>query len=197
LAAGILMAAPTLVPAADGNVADQTFAIQRLVLRKGPERLGVSLEVSGIIDSQMRETIESGLPWTLLFKLELYRSRRLLPDRRLHRWELRHTVRYDNLTGEFRVTREVTPDDASSQPRFPATVVKQFEEAKALVARVDDFPIDLSRDQKPLRYGLRVRAEVESVRETGFPILDRLFAGIPAVFPWQNETEWRVEEFEF
>ncbi len=197
MASGILMAAPTLAPAAEGKVPDRAFAIQRLVLRKGPERVGVNLEVSGIIDAQMRETIESGLPWTLLFKLELYRQRRLLPDRRLHGWELRHTVRYDNLKEEFLVTREVTPDDASSLPRFPARVVKQFREAKALVARVDDFPIDLSRDKTPLRYALRVRAEVEPVKETGFPILDRLFSGVPAIFPWQDETEWCVEEFEF
>jgi hypothetical protein len=107
------MAAPAPALAAEGKAPDRAFAIQRLVVRKAPERLGVNLEVSGIIDTQMRETIESGLPWTLLFRLELYRLRRLLPDRRLHGWELRHTVRYDNLKEEFLVTREAIPDDES------------------------------------------------------------------------------------
>ena len=171
-------------------------AIQDVRLRKSPRNLAVSFRVAGAFDRELKETIQSGLPRTISFRLELYRPRLLLPDRKLDVWRLAQTIRYDNLKEEFLITRTVTADDGGAPRQLPALVKRRLPEAEATAAQVEGFPIPLSESATPVHYLLRIRARVEPLEEGWAPWFGRLPVPLIPAFG-QMKSDWYLQEFEF
>ena len=205
------LSASVLAASTDQDLFEQSLIIRDLSLDDSVGGLAVSLRVTGISEDQMKETVETGSPWLLSFRLELFRHRWLFPDRRVESWNLAHTVRYDNLKDEYVVTREITmressgSEPAGSEPpgnersgaeRLPPTAVKGLQAARILAVRVTNFPIGVSRKNSFERYTLRVRARVEPINKAGESVLDRFLSGF-ALIPRQRQADWYTEEFEY
>jgi hypothetical protein len=67
----------------------------------------VSFRVEDAFNSEMERAIETGLPVTFRYNVELKRVRGVWFDRRVSRRRILTTVVYDNLTQRYSLTREI------------------------------------------------------------------------------------------
>lgn len=195
LVAGLLLPPVVRSVPRDAGSLPRVLSIQDLRLSPSGKAVLLSLEVAGVSDEALRETVESGFPWLVTCELQLYVKRRLVPDARIGSWTLQNMVRYDNLRDEFRVTRETARGASSPRPRRPPLVVKRIDTARMLATRVSGFPITGGVGRSPATYVIRVRAEVKPLDDRGATRLARFFKQVP-LFPWRHETGWYTEEFE-
>ncbi len=170
--------------------------IRDVNLRKKSPELAVDFRVSGAFDRELEDTIQSGLPRTLSFRVELYRPRLLLPDRRLGAWRLDHTIRYDNLKDEFLITRTVTGGEGGARRTLAPIVRRDLAKASAAASAVEAFPIPLSESSAPVPYLLRIRALVEPLEGGAAARIGPLPVPLLPAFG-RRKTDWYVQEFEF
>lgn len=171
------------------------LAIRDVRVRRATNDLAVSFRMAGNFSKDLEDTIQSGLPRTLSFELELLHRRLLVPDRRLDAWQIRRTILYDNLKDEFLITSNVTVEEGSRTSPMPARVIKGFGGAVTMAARVDDFHIPLTPSRSALPYVLRIRGRVEPVEAKGWSWMDRVLFGLSAFGP--RKTDWYEQEFDF
>ena len=106
------------------------------------DRLLVSFDVSETFTEDLREAIQSGLPTSFAYDVELRRATPLWVDRLVSSARVAATVRFDNLTRRYHVTvmhdgrvelTEVTEDEAvvrelvTSFQRLPLFSTRQLE----------------------------------------------------------------------
>jgi hypothetical protein len=84
----------------------------------------VTFAVRGMMDAGMEETIQSGMPTTFAYDVELRRTSALWFDRNLGSVNVAATVRYDNLTRRYHVSLqqdgrvfETRPTDSAEEVR--------------------------------------------------------------------------------
>ena len=91
----------------------------------------VSFELAGAFTDDVRSTIESGLPTTFQYHVRLKREAAFWPDSTVASAMLATTVRYDNLTEQYNVSRTL-------DGRVQDTMVMGDEgEVQALLTRFD------------------------------------------------------------
>jgi hypothetical protein len=84
-----------------GAAADQAIEIVPLT-RDGT--VFVSFAVKGVVDAEIEQAIQSGLPTTFAYDVELRRTSALWFDRNIGSVEVAATVRYDNLTRRYQIS---------------------------------------------------------------------------------------------
>jgi len=140
----------------------------------------VSFSVENCFTAKMEEAIQNGIGTAFTFNLRLYQKRSWWKDRKVASVHFRHSIQYDPVRLEYRVTSE--ENDA-------ALVTSDFEKAKELMARVEDAEI---LPVSPLKPGastqLRIKAELDSVK---LPLhLEYLLFFVSL---WDFETDWHIE----
>jgi hypothetical protein len=140
----------------------------------------VSFCIEDCFTEKMEEAIKTGIRTTFTFYLHLYQKRSWWKDRKVASIEFRHTIQFDPVRGEYRVTLEENQG---------SLVTSNFEEAKGLMATVKGVEI---RPTSPLKPGipaqLRIKAELDPVR---LPFhLEYLFFFVSL---WDFETDWHIE----
>ncbi|MEE9543802.1 MAG: DUF4390 domain-containing protein [Thermodesulfobacteriota bacterium] len=171
----IMLLITTLLPAL---VQAKEASVDKLFVGKKPS-LNISFVVTDAFKNEIEEGIKSGIPTTFTFFVELYRVRRMWPDKNVAKWTFKHTVKYDNLKEEY----EVTLDDSGKKVR-----TKDFEEMKLLMVTFDAIEL---KTKKPLlkdrRYIMRVMAELDTVK-LPFLLRHMLFF----VKFWDFKTDWYI-----
>ena len=133
----------------------------------------------------MEEAILNGIPTTFAIQIKLYRSRALWPDASIADLELEHTIKYDSLKNEFRVTR--------SEDNFSESVFKEFDDAKKAMTEIKNIRIVALQDLvKRGKYQLRVKAELEKVRLPLYLHYVLFFVSL-----WDFETDWYTVDFTY
>ena len=105
-----------------GAAADQSIQVVPLT-RDG--YVFVSFAVNGVVDEEMEQTIQSGLPTTFEYDVELRRQSPLWFDRSLGSVELAATVRYDNLTRRYQISLQQDGRVFETRPTDKAAEVKE------------------------------------------------------------------------
>jgi len=158
----------------------QKASIREVHAKGGNGTWKVSFVVENCFPEKMQEAIQTGIPTTFTFYLQLYQVRSWWRDVRLASLQFQHTIQYSPIRGEYQVTFEETGN---------SRVTQSFEEAKGWMARVQEMEIRSSQETKPgaLTY-LRVKTELESVK---LPLhLEYLYFLLSF---WNFETDWHVE----
>lgn len=109
--------------------ADQTLQVAPLP-RDG--RVLVSFELQQALTDDVRTTIRSGMAVSFIYKVDLRRSSAIWFDRTLASAVVKATVRYDNLTRRYRLTRTVDgridrPDTTDSEEVAWKWLTDQFD----------------------------------------------------------------------
>jgi len=140
----------------------------------------VSFSVENCFTAKMEEAVQSGIRTAFTFYLQLYQKRNWWKDRKMASVHFRHTIQYDPIGLEYRVTLE---ENGST------LVTSDFEEAKGLMAKVEDVEIPASSPLKPeAPTHLRIKAELDPVR---LPLhLEYLLFFVSL---WDFETDWHIE----
>jgi hypothetical protein len=158
----------------------QKGSIRDVQIRGADGNWKVSFSVENCFTEKMAEVIQTGIPTTFTFYLQLYQVRNWWKDRLAASLTLHHTVQYSPIRGEYQVT---------FGDKGGAKVTQNFEEAKRWMARVEGAEIKPSSDFIPdvLSY-LRIKAELDPVK---LPLhLEYLFFFLSF---WDFQTDWHIE----
>ena len=140
----------------------------------------VSFDVENCFTEKMEEAIQSGIPTTFTFYIDLYQKRSWWKDRKVFSQEFHHTVQYHPIQKVYQVTLEENPS---------FLVASSFGEAKKLMSGVKGFKIRRSSWVEPgIPAYLRIKAELDPVR---LPLhLEYLFFFVSL---WDFETDWYIK----
>jgi len=122
------------------------------LIREG--QVFVSFTMRGGFDNDVWAAIRSGLPTTFSFDVEIRRGRAIWFDRTVASATVSATVRYDNLTRRYQVTRMID-GRVESTPQ----VTESQDTVRALMTEFDKLPLFSTADlEANEEYYLQVRA---------------------------------------
>lgn len=156
----------------------QPARLSDIVVTNTEEHLLVYFTVEDCFTADMIRAIESGIPTTFTFYVQLNERRQFWPDRTIDEIKVRHTIRYDQLKDLYELRLSDDEDEVIT--------VADFEEARRLMSEVVALEvIPLARLNKGTRYRLRMMAELEKIR---LPLnLHYVFFFLSL---WNFETDW-------
>ena len=156
-----------------------------IIVTNTQEDLLVFFDINGCFTREMEEAILNGIPTTFTIYIRLYKTRTLWFDASISDIELEHTIKYDSLMNEFRVTR--------SEDNHSELVLKEFDAAKKAMAEIKNIiVVPLLELSKNGNYQLRVKAELEKVRLPLYLHYVLFFVSL-----WDFETDWYTVDFTY
>lgn len=133
----------------------------------------VSFRFEGGLSPEIRERIDSGLPTSLVYELELLRDRKRWWDRGLESSRIEIVAMYNAVTHEYLVNTKHDGDLIGSR------TVREEEELERAMTELVSFPAFAIASESPRdRYLVRVRVELGPGAALG-------------IFPYQRTTPWR------
>lgn len=172
----LLLSFPSPLQAAEATLSN-------IIVTNTQEDLLVFFDIEGCFTREMEEAILNGIPTTFTIVIKLYRTRTAWLDASIASITLEHTIKYDSLKNEFRVTR--------SEADRTELVVKDFEAAKKAMAEIRNIRVvPLNELQDRGKYQLRVKAELEKVRLPLYLHYVLFFVSL-----WDFETDWYTVDF--
>ncbi len=171
LASILILVTPSFADEDPGIVNIGVKASERLVLVD-------ALLIEAFTESTM-EAVESGVPLSFTYKVELVEKVDVLPDKTVSRNTVVNTVQYDSLKGVYTFTSNGKGVKRKVVTKRP----KRFQE---LMLTLQDIPLaPLHKLDEDVQYFVRVRAEMEA-EGFGFPFNYLLF-----FVPFDEfETDW-------
>ena len=174
----LLWSYPSPLQAAEATLSD-------IIVTNTQEDLLVFFDIQGCFTREMEEAILNGIPTTFTIIIRLYKTRTLWFDGSISSLRLEHTIKYDSLKNEFRVTR--------SEDNNNELVFKEFKKAKKVMAEISNIEVVALKElQRNSKYQLRVKAELEKVR---LPLY--LHYVLFFVTLWDFETDWYTVDFTY
>ncbi|MBW1981003.1 MAG: DUF4390 domain-containing protein [Deltaproteobacteria bacterium] len=159
--------------------------LSEFIVTNTRDHLLIYFRINGCFTPEMDEAILNGIPTTFTILIRLYRTRSFWFDETITSLGIEHTIKYDALRNEFRVTRSEANDGD--------TVFKNFAAAKKAMAEIKNIPVaSLSSLRKHMKYQLRVKAELEKVRLPLFLHYVFFFVSL-----WNFETDWYTIDFTY
>jgi hypothetical protein len=137
------------------------------------ERVLASFALTGGLDRRISQRIDSGLPTTILYEIELHKDRKRWYDNRLDRATLEAVAVHDAVARTYTVHLKLDGELIESR------TVRDREALEAAMTRIDGVPVFTLGGRTPRgRLLIKVRAELGSRTILSF---------IPAAI----HTEWR------
>jgi len=162
-------------------VSGEEAIIDNFSLSNDKESLIISFYVKNCFNKKMEEAISAGVPTTFNFFIRLYKKRSFIWDKRVLYYQFRHNIIYDNLKKDFRIWLEEKEKEIR---------VKDLEEAKVYMAKVEGFTLASLKGLKGGDYELAIKAELDPVK---LPL--RLECILFFVSLWDFETNWFYHPF--
>lgn len=154
--------------------------IADLVVTNSEESLGVHAVLIGPMPTQMLEALETGIPATIRFTVELWQYSRFWFDRLIGTKLIERTVTYDVLTKEYRVTT------VKGEER-PPQITKTLSEAQRAMTTLREPNLVRFSTLKPDElYYVRMRGEVQSAQDSS------IVRFLPFVSSGRDESSWET-----
>jgi hypothetical protein len=161
--------------------AEDTF-IDGFTIQRNNGILAVSFFVQNCFNEKMEEAIRAGVPTTFNFFVHLRKPRFLIWDKKIAKHKFTHTVAYDNIQKDYKVTLQESGKEIRADT---------LEAAKEQMARVDSFPVVAHGVLDGGRYRLDIKAELDPVK---LPL--RMEFVLFFVSLWDFETDWYHHTFD-
>lgn len=164
---------------------EKTASFREFTATTSKEDLIVFANLENSFNSEMLETLHSGVPLRFVFYLELYKTTKDWPDELLTSVSFQHTMYFDPLKENYRITLE-------EENNKELTFTSLFEAQKGINEINGARVIDLQQLVPERLYKLRLRAELY---QKTLPL------GLHSIFPflswWDVETDWQTIEFKY
>ncbi|HKH47497.1 MAG TPA: DUF4390 domain-containing protein [Thermoanaerobaculia bacterium] len=145
-----------LLAFAAGAAADDPRILGLHIALEG-ERVLASFSLQDAFDRRLESRLESGLPTSILYRLELHRDRKRWYDRRLQENTLEVVAVYDAVARTYTVHYKL--DDKLVESR----TVRERQEVQDAMTRIGPLPVfSLERVRERGRILVKVRAELGS-----------------------------------
>jgi len=159
--------------------------IENVIVTNTHKDLLVYFSVHGCFTKKIDEAILNGIPTTFTFFIKLYLPRSFWFDKAISSVIVKHTIVYDNLKDEFKVT-------LNSKGK-KEVVLKDLWEAKNMMSEVDEVTVaPMSSLEKKIKYYLKIKAELDTIKLPFFLDYVLFFVSL-----WDFETAWHSEFFTY
>ncbi len=163
-----------LMGVGNGAAADRLIRVTPLA-REG--QVLVSFEIHGAVSDELQRSIQSGLPTTFSYDVDLRQSSPLWFDRSVGFARIQATVRFDNLTGRYHVSLMQDGRVADARTTDDAGMVRQW------VSAFHRLPLFSTRDLRAnAEYSVQVRGRTRPRNAWFFLPWDRPSAAGSAKF---------------
>lgn len=157
--------------------------LENIIVTNTRDNLLLYLTAKNAFPDKIVEAIQSGVPTTFTFYIDLYRVRGLWMDKKVTSIQLSHTLKYDTLKKDYIITR-------SWEGKRPLTV-KSLIEAQRLMSEVDSLEIvPLEQLDKGRQYQIRAKAELDRMTLKFYLHYVLFFLSF-----WDVETDWHTIDF--
>ena len=161
----------------------QDARLENIIVTNTRDNLLLYLTAKDAFPPKIIKAIQSGVPATFTYYINLYHVRGLWFDKKIAEIQITHTLKYDNLKKEYLLTR-------SWEGNRPL-VVKTLDEAKKLMSEVDSLDVvPLSRLEKGQQYQIRAKAELNRMTLPFYLHYVLFFVSF-----WNIETDWYTIDF--
>ncbi|MBI5183133.1 MAG: DUF4390 domain-containing protein [Nitrospinae bacterium] len=134
------------------------ISIDNISITNMSKEIRISATLHNGFTENIVEAIESGVPVTFTYYLELCRKVPMWFDNKVSMRTIKRSLQYDTLKKEYEFTYL---DDKESSPK----IIKGFDEIKELITRLDDVSLGSSKMLNPNnKYYVRIRANMKSKR---------------------------------
>jgi len=149
------------------------------VVQNTDHGLILHFRVDGCFTDDLEQAILNGVPTTFNFLTSIHRVRKYWLNKEVVSLEMTHSVKYNNLTNEFVITR--------SERNGNRIVVDSFDEAKSAMSEVKDLRIAGPENlEENNHYEIGIKAELSKIT---LPVyLHYVFRFF--LFLWDFETDW-------
>ncbi|RJQ82731.1 MAG: DUF4390 domain-containing protein [Desulfobacteraceae bacterium] len=164
-----------------GNTQDAMLT--NIIVTNTRDDLLVYLTVKNAFPRDIEQTIQSGVPATFSYYINLYKVRNFWPDSEITEIDITHTIKYDNLKKEYIVTRSWEGNRTIS--------VRSYQEAKKLMTEIDSLAIvSLAQLEKSKQYQIRAKAKLSKLTLPFYLHYVLFFVSL-----WDFETDWYTVDF--
>lgn len=130
--------------------------IASLEVHAAGSQIELGFDLLDAFDASLRERIESGLPTSIIYEMQLVRERKLWFDRKVARSTLEVTTTYDGVTMEYQIHFRLDGELVDS------LVIQEADELERAMTRIRDLPAFGSPPSGGERCQVRVRADLGS-----------------------------------
>ena len=157
-----------------------------MVLTNTPSSLLLYLKVKEAFNEETQKAVFNGVPTTFSFFISLEEVRSFWRNRKIADFKLKHTLKYNTLKKEFKISRS-WEEEAGEQQTI------SFDEAKSLMTRINGFSLfPLSSLKKGRKYRVRAKAKLSKI---DLPFYMHYIVLLSS--NWEFETEWYSIEFDY
>jgi Domain of unknown function (DUF4390) len=161
----------------------QDAVLTNIIVTNTRDDLLIYLTVKNAFPPNIQATINSGVPATFTFYINLYKVRNFWPDKEIAEIKINNTIKFDSLKKEYIVTRPWESDR-------PVTTTS-FEEAKKLMTEIDSLSVvSLGRLERNMQYQIRAKAKLSKLTLPFYLHYVLFFVSL-----WDFETDWYTIDF--
>ena len=159
--------------------------IDEVIVTNSSREVLLYLTVRNAFTPEMEKGVQSGIPVTFTFYVELYRHRSGWLDQKVVVRTFEHILTYDNLKEEYRIVY--------GEHNGKTVIVKTMAQARELMAQVNGFGLSpLTAMMADAEYTLKVKARLA---EKTLPLYFHYV--IPFWSLWDFETDWYTVQFRY
>jgi hypothetical protein len=179
----LLLFVALVLPA--GAQAARKANIDEVIVTNSSREVLLYLTVRNAFTPEMEKGVQSGIPVTFTFYVELYRHRSGWLDQKVVARGFEHILTYDTLKDEYRVVY--------GEHNGKTVIVKTLAQASELMVQVNGFALSpLSALMADAEYSLKVKARLA---EKTLPLYFHYI--IPFWSLWDFETDWYTVDFRY
>jgi hypothetical protein len=157
--------------------------LENIIVTNTRDNLLLYLTAKNAFPNKIVEAIQSGVPTTFTYYINLYRVRGFWLDKKVTSIQLSHKLKYDTLKNEYIVSRSWEGNRSLN--------VKTLDEAKKLMGEVDSLEIvPLGQLEKGEQYQIRAKAELDRLTLRFYLHYVLFFLSF-----WDVETDWYTIDF--
>ncbi|MEW6594915.1 MAG: DUF4390 domain-containing protein [Thermodesulfobacteriota bacterium] len=159
--------------------------IDEVIVTNSSREVLLYLAVRNAFTPEMEKGVQSGIPVTFTFYVELYRHRSGWLDQKVVIRSFEHILTYDTLKDEYRIVY--------GEHNGKTVIVKTMAQARELMAQVNGFVLSpLSALMADAEYTLKIKARLA---EKTLPLSFHYV--IPFWSLWDFETDWYSIQFRY
>ena len=161
----------------------QDARLENIIVTNTRDELLLYLTAKDAFPSKIIKAIQSGVPATFTYYINLYHVRGLWFDKKIAEIHLTHTLKYDSLKKEYVLTRSWEGDHP--------IVVKTLDAAQKLMTEVDSLEVvPLNHLKKGQQYQIQAKAELNKMVLPFYLHYVLFFISF-----WDIETDWYTIDF--
>ncbi|PKN77021.1 MAG: hypothetical protein CVU52_02235 [Deltaproteobacteria bacterium HGW-Deltaproteobacteria-10] len=159
-------------------------AINDIIITNNKENVLLYARLANAFKTEMESTILAGVPAVFTVHLEVYRVRSVVWDKKITSYEIKRTIKYDNLKKTFSIF--TNGNEAS-------VIFSDFESAQKAMADLSGIVIvPLQKLVRGNNYYLRLKVKIDKVR---LPLhMEYVFLFVSF---WDFETAWYKQMFSY